>query len=115
MDWLPADQLPYSLAAADLGAISLTDETALVSVPSKTFNLLAVGCPLMCIVPQNSEIARMVAKYDNGKCFEVNEVDKMVEFICQLFTNKELQKQLSDNSLKASADFTMENAKMYLK
>ena len=115
MDWLPADQLPYSLAAADLGAISLTDETALVSVPSKTFNLLAVGCPLMCIVPQNSEIARMVAKYDNGKCFEVNEVDKMVEFICQLLMNKELQKQLSDNSLRASADFTMENAKMYLK
>lgn len=115
MDWLPADQLPYSLAAADLGAISLTDETALVSVPSKTFNLLAVGCPLMCIVPNNSEIARMVGKYENGQCFEVNEVDKMVEYITRLASNSSLQKQLGNNSLKASADFTMENAKKYLK
>ena len=115
MDWLPADQLPYSLAAADLGVISLTDETALVSVPSKTFNLLAVGCPLMCIVPQRSEIARMVDKYENGKCFEVNEVDRMVDYIRQLFSNKGEQRRLSENSLVAAKDFTLENAKMYLK
>lgn len=115
LDWLPADQLPYSLAAADLGAISLTDETALVSVPSKTFNLLAVGCPLMCIVPQKSEIARMVTKYENGRCFEVNEVEKMVEFILQLSMDKAQQSRLSANSLLAAKDFTLENAKMYLK
>ena len=115
MDWLPAAQLPYSLAAADLGIISLTDETALVSVPSKTFNLLAVGCPLMCIVPQDSEIARMVTKYENGKCFEVNEVEQMVEFIFQLSKDKAQQNRLSTNSLLASRDFTVENAKMYLK
>ena len=115
MDWLPADQLPYSLAAADLGVISLTDETALVSVPSKTFNLLAVGCPLMCIVPQRSEIARMVDKYENGKCFEVNEVEQMVKFIRQLASDKELLNRLSENSLLAAKDFSLDNAKLYLK
>ena len=115
MDWLPAEQLPYSLAAADLGVVSLTDETALVSVPSKTFNLLAVGCPLMCIVPQRSEIARMVDKYENGKCFEVNEVDRMVDYIRQLSSNKGEQRRLSENSLVAAKDFTLENAKMYLR
>lgn len=114
MDWLPADQLPYSLAAADLGVISLTDETALVSVPSKTFNLLAVGCPLMCIVPQRSEIARMVDKYENGKCFEVNEVNRMVDYIRLLSSNKAEQIRLSKNSLVAAKDFTVENAKSYL-
>lgn len=115
MDWLPAEQLPYSLAAADLGVISLTDETALVSVPSKTFNLLAVGCPLMCIVPHRSEIARMVEKYENGKCFEVNEVDRMVDYIRQLSTDCSLKRTLSVKSLAAAKDFTLENAKMYLK
>lgn len=115
LDWLPASELPHSLAAADLGVISLTDDTALVSVPSKTFNLLAVGCPLMCIVPRNSEIARMVAKYENGECFEVNETDRMVEYIRHLSTDKNLRKMLSDKSLMAAKDFTMDNAKMYLK
>lgn len=115
MDWLPAEQLPYSLAAADLGVISLTDETALVSVPSKTFNLLAVGCPLMCIVPQRSEIARMVTKYENGKCFEVNEVDQMVDYIRLLSADGSLTKALSEKSLVAAKDFTMDNAKRYLR
>lgn len=115
MDWLPAEQLPYSLAAADLGVVSLTDETALVSVPSKTFNLLAVGCPLMCIVPQRSEIARMVDKYENGKCFEVNEVDRMVDYIRQLSTDCGLKRTLCEKSLAAAKDFSLENAKMYLK
>ena len=115
MDWLPAEQLPYSLAAANLGVISLTDETALVSVPSKTFNLLAVGCPLMCIVPKRSEIARMVTKYENGRCFEVNEVERMVEFILQLSADKAQQNRLSANSLLAAKDFTLENAKLYLR
>lgn len=114
LDWLPAEQLPYSLAAADLGVISLTDETALVSVPSKTFNLLAVGCPLMCIVPQRSEIARMVDKYENSKCFEVNEVNRMVDYIRLLSSNKAEQIRLSKNSLVAATDFTVENAKSYL-
>lgn len=115
MNWLPADQLPFSLAAADLGVVSLTDETAQVSVPSKTFNLLAVGCPLMCIVPQNSEIARMVSKYDCGKCYDVNEVEQMVEFIRHLATDNSQQTMFSNNSLAAAKDFTMNNARMYLK
>lgn len=115
LDWLPADRLPYSLAAADIGAISLNDETALVSVPSKTYNLLAVGAPLMCIAPQESEIARMVAKYKNGKCFGVDEVDKMVEFIEDLSTDNDQQSFLSKKSLEASRDFIFANAQLYLK
>lgn len=115
MDWLPADQLPYSLAAADLGAISLNDETALVSVPSKTFNLLAVGCPLMCIAPENSEIARMVNKYQNGMCFNVNDIDRMVNYIQMLAENAAQKTLYSSNSLRAAKDYTFDNAKMYVK
>lgn len=114
MDWLPADRLPYSLAAADLGVVSLNDETALVSVPSKTFNLLAVGCPLMCIAPQNSEIARMVGRYGNGRCFDVAEIDGMVKYILSLAQDEEHRKELVANSLAAAKGFTVENAKMYL-
>lgn len=114
MDWLPADQLPYSLASADLGVVSLNDETALVSVPSKTYNLLAVGAPLLCIAPKSSEIAKMVGQYNNGKCFQPSEIDEMVAFIQELSQNTEALSQLSQNSLEASKDFTVDNAKLYL-
>ena len=47
LDWQPADRIKYSLAAADLSVVTLTEETALVSVPSKTYNILAIGSPLL--------------------------------------------------------------------
>jgi len=114
MDWLPADQLPYSLASADLGVVSLNDETALVSVPSKTYNLLAVGAPLLCIAPHQSEIAKMVAQYNNGKCFQPSEIDVIVKFITELAQNNDTKERMSRNSLEASKNFTYENAKQYI-
>ncbi len=114
LDWQPADVLPYSLAAADLAVITLNAESALVSVPSKTYNLLAVGAPLMCIAPQSAEMASLVNEYQNGKCFENSEIDKMTGFVLQLSNDDEYRKQLSDNSLKASKDFTYRNALLYV-
>jgi glycosyltransferase involved in cell wall biosynthesis len=115
LDWLPADELPFSLAAADLGVVSLNDQTALVSVPSKTFNLLAVGAPLLCIVPPKSEIAQMVDKYHNGEHYGANDVDAIVTCISNLSSDYRLQQYYSQNSLNAAKDFTFENAKMYVR
>ena len=69
LPWQPSQDLKYSLSAADISIITLTDETALVSVPSKTYNLLAVGTPLLCIASDESELAHLVAAYDCGRCF----------------------------------------------
>lgn len=114
LDWQPADVLPYSLASADLAVITLNAESALVSVPSKTYNLLAVGAPLICIAPHSAEMASLVNEYQNGKCFENSEIDKMTDFVLRLSNDDEYRKQLSDNSLKASKDFTYKNALLYV-
>ena len=114
MNYQSFDILPYSLASADLGVVALNDETALTSVPSKTFNLLAVGAPLLCIAPKHSEIARIVSKFNNGFVCPATEVPDIANFIENLSKDKELQKQLSLNSLKAATEFTKENAYLYL-
>lgn len=114
MDYQSFDILPYSLASADLGVVTLNDETALTSVPSKTFNLLAVGAPLLCIAPRKSEIARIVSKFNNGFVCPATDIQKIANFVEKLSEDKELQKQLSLNSLKAATEFTKENAYLYL-
>ena len=48
----PDDVLPYSLACADLGVVVLDEKTSKVSIPSKTYNLMAVGVPLLCIASE---------------------------------------------------------------
>lgn len=114
LDWQPADMLQYSLASADLGVITLNDETAKVSVPSKTYNLLAVGVPLLCIVPDESELANIVAKYQNGACFQPDQIDEIAAFIQELASDKEKREELVNHSLAASRNYTYANAKLYV-
>lgn len=115
MDYQPFDVLPYSLASADLGVVTLNEETALTSVPSKTFNLLAVGAPLLCIAPKKSEIALIVAKYNNGLVCSATEPQIIADFIVSIANDKQKQKQMSLRSLQAAKEYTKENAFLYVK
>lgn len=114
LDWQPMEMLPYSLATADLAVVTLNEESAKVSVPSKTFNMMAVGAPLMCISPYESEMQRLIDKYENGACFIPTDINGMKSFIERLAEDVEYKKQLSDKSLAASKDFTVSNAQMYV-
>ena len=114
LDWLPADQLVYSLNAADLSVITLTEETAFVSVPSKTYNLLSVGSPLLCIAPHRSEIGILVNEENCGKCFEKKEIDDMVEYILRIKNDFQYKEILIQNSLAASQKYTFKNAQKYV-
>lgn len=107
------DVLPFSLGAADLGVITLDENVAQVSVPSKTFNMMAAGAPLLVISNEETEIYKLVSKYRNGRCIPKNRVHDMVEYIMEVKSNALLKKQYSDNSLNASKDFTYANAEMY--
>lgn len=114
MDFLPVDELPYSLASADIAVITLNEESAKVSVPGKTYDLLGVGAPLLCISPLDSELSRLIIKHQNGACFEASHVDDMVKFITKMIENLEVRKDMSYNSYKASKEYTKENAYKYI-
>lgn len=114
LDYQPIDILPFSLASADLGVVTLNEETALTSVPSKTFNLLAVGSPLLCIAPEKAEIARIVSKYENGLVCPASNPQKIAEYIVDLSINTDLHRGMSMASLEAAKEFTKENAYLYL-
>lgn len=65
------EQMNESLYAADISIDTLTDDTASVSVPSKTYNLLAVGSPLLCIAPIESELSELVKNMNAGNALKV--------------------------------------------
>ena len=107
--------LPYSLASADLGVVTLDENVSKVSVPSKTFNLLAVGVPLLAISNDDTEMYRLINKYGCGRCIPKKDIEKMVLYIRKLRDDKEYKTQLRNNSVKASKDFTYKNTEMYCK
>ena len=115
LDLQPFDVVPYSFATADLAMITLNEESGAVSVPGKTYDLLSVGAPLLCICPIESEMIALTEEYGNGKCFRSKEVNEIVGYIKQVANDPILQKQMSDNSLKASKNFTRANAYKFMK
>lgn len=114
LDWFPADRIVYSLSAADLSVVTLTDDAACVSVPSKTYNILSVGCPILCVAPARSEIGRLVETEQCGACYDKSQVEDMAIFILRLKADKDYYACMADNALKASEHYTFENAKEYV-
>lgn len=113
LDWQPGDLLINSLSSADISVVTLNDATAMLSVPSKTYNLLAVGAPILAIANKNSELNKLIAYYKCGSCFDGNELEKVVDYITFLKQNRIQKDEISCNAKIASSDFTMKNAQKY--
>ena len=114
MSYVDFDVLPYSLASADIGVITLDENVSKVSVPSKTFNLMAVGATLLAISNNDTEMSRLINKYQNGRCIPKTDIQAIRHFILELKNNWIMKVQYSNNSLVASKDFTYKNAEKYL-
>lgn len=114
LTWQDSSILPQTLASADIGIVTLNEESGMLSVPSKTYNLLACGVPLLSIAPETSELAQLISNYNNGENFNADQIDAMAEFILTCRKNENLLAQLSKGSLNASKHFSYKNAERYI-
>lgn len=114
MPWQPVSELPNTFSAADLAVISLGAGASKLAIPSKLYNFLSVGAPLLCISPAGSEVENMVMRYGCGRNFEPSDIMGISGFILGIADNRELQEKMRMNSLKASEDFTSANISEFM-
>lgn len=107
--WQSMEMLSHTLSGADL-AFVIAGESAKVSMPSKTFNLMSLGIPVIAISPEDSELTKLVKNYGFGKTFSIEMIDDIVSYILSVSSSPELQLTLKNKSLAASLDFTKDNA-----
>lgn len=115
LTYQPPEVLPYSLAVADVGIVTLSQGAEDLSVPSKTYNLLAAGCVLLVIASPIAELSYLVKSQDCGASFEATEDDKMKDWLLFLKANPNEVERLKKNARKASNLFTSSNAELYKK
>ena len=108
------DILPYSLSSADAAIVTIGIKASNLSIPSKAYNLMSVGTPLVCIADKSSELAKLIDKHDIGKCFEPKQFDEIRRFIIDLALNPKQQKIYRKNALKASLSYRTENSQKFL-
>ncbi len=60
------EDLPDTLGAADLAVVTLKRGMAGISVPSRVYNLMAAGRPLLTVADGGAEVARLTRELDIG-------------------------------------------------
>ncbi|MFZ2340230.1 MAG: glycosyltransferase family 4 protein [Bacteroidales bacterium] len=108
----PEDKILYSLSNADIGVVMLDDKAGLFSIPSKVYNIMAVGSAILAIASPESDLGAIVDRYQNGVCLPSQEYEAIKDFIIEMSSNPEKLSLYMANSIRASADFTVKNAGM---
>lgn len=75
------------LGACDIALVILGPDMYGLGVPSKTYNILAAGKPVLFLGPKDSEIYRLVKSHDIGWAFDWNEADQLIALINQWSIN----------------------------
>lgn len=79
--YLPRSEIAPSLAAGNVSLVALVEGMSGVSVPSRIYDLLAAGQPIIAMVDASSEAARIVAEERVGWVIAPDDVAGLVEAI----------------------------------
>lgn len=80
----PRSEQQVFLNACDVAFVSLVDKMHGVSVPSRTYNILAAGKPMIALTEQNSELARLIEEEQVGWTVPPGCPDKLLTTIKQV-------------------------------
>jgi len=112
LDFQATKLFPHVLAAVDIGVVTLEINATDLSVPSKTFDLMSAGKPILSIAGNDSELAAIIATNHIGQNFDENaSIEQMAAYILKLKSNLDLYGEISENSKRNSQKYTQENAK----
>lgn len=99
--YVERDQLSYSLSCADIGLVSLENGHQGLSVPSKTFAMMAVHIPVVAIMPESSEIALMIREEKCGFVVEPGDAEELAHTILSIKEDENSRHELGSNARSA--------------
>jgi len=112
LDFQATKLFPHVLAAMDIGVVTLEINATDLSVPSKTFDLMSAGKPILTIAGNDSELAAIIATNHIGQNFDENtSIKQIAAYILKLKSNFDLYQEISENSKRISLKYSQENAK----
>ena len=88
LTYQPLNLLPFSLAAGDVSLVTLADGLAGLSVPSKTYGILAAGRPILFVGDLKSDIAGLVSDNHCGAAGAAGDSVRLSEIILEWSMDK---------------------------
>jgi glycosyltransferase involved in cell wall biosynthesis len=94
LPYQPRESLVESIAAGDALLVTLAEGLAGLSVPSKTYPILAAGRPVLYVGDRRSAIARLVADHGLGEVITAGDGKALADVIINWSKNKERVRSL---------------------
>jgi glycosyltransferase involved in cell wall biosynthesis len=99
------------LNACDIGIVSLVPQMWGVSMPSRTYNILAAGKPILALTETDSELFKVVKEEHVGWNVLPGQKEDLLEMILKIYDEKSCLPEKSRNSRAAALDkYSVESA-----
>jgi len=85
---LPRDQQPAFLNGCDIGLSSLVAGMTGISVPSRSYNILCAGKPILAVGEPAGEISQLLVEKEVGWVIQPGESDKIVAAVKELLADR---------------------------
>lgn len=105
---------PHSIASGDISIVTLAKGAGALSVPSKTYYMMAAGSALVVIAPEQSELTSMIRRYEMGYKIEPGDYQRLSSVIVEMYHNKALIQKYKSNALAAIKKYGPQNAHDYV-
>lgn len=89
LDPLPREQQTLFLNACDVGLVSLVKNMYGLAMPSRTYNLLAAGKPILALTEKNSEVERLIQEEKVGWTVEPQNPEKLLKIIETIYSRRD--------------------------
>ncbi len=100
----PRSEQNTFLNACDVAIVSLIEKMLGVSMPSRTYNILAVGKPILALAEKDSEVAKVVKEDKVGWVVPPNKPEKLLQTIFEIFYDRAIIRELEINSRKSALE-----------
>jgi len=94
LDPKPRSEQNVFLNACDVAFVSLVPKMWGVSMPSRTYNILAVGKPILALTETDSEVSRVVSENNLGWVVAPHSPNLLTETIMEIYKNKSKLQQM---------------------
>ncbi|NNE66013.1 MAG: glycosyltransferase family 4 protein [Pyrinomonadaceae bacterium] len=107
----PRSQQQVFLNACDVGLVSLVKLMSGVSMPSRTYNILAAGKPILALCDRDSEVSKVLKEDNVGWSVEPGDLDGLVDVILKIKSSSEKIAEYGKNArIAALTKYSLEKA-----
>jgi glycosyltransferase involved in cell wall biosynthesis len=107
----PRSEQTEFLNACDVALVSLVKKMWGVSMPSRTYNILAAGKPILALTEESSELAQVVAEDKVGWIVPPNDSDRLLKTIREIYSRKSVLHEMSARARRSALEkYSLETA-----